>query len=45
MDSVDNSEEIRDFTGVLLGKTVDNPVDTVDESTLWLCIMPFYEHA
>mgnify|MGYP002520400510 CR=1 FL=1 len=45
MDSVDNSEEIRDFTGVLQVKTVDNPVDTVDEYALWLCIERICEDA
>ena len=43
MDDGDNSPENRDFTGVLLVEIVDNPVDTVDEYALWLCIKPICE--
>lgn len=38
MDDVDNQRENRDFAEVLSVEIVDNPVDTVDEYGLWLCI-------
>ena len=43
MDNVDNSGGNRDIPPLFPFKTVDNPVDTVDEYALWLCIKRIYE--
>lgn len=44
MDNVDNSIKNRDVTPFFPVEIVDNPVDTVDESSLWLCIKRIYEN-
>ena len=44
MDNVDNNGGNRDIPAFSPMKTVDNPVDTVDEYALWLCIKNVYEN-
>ena len=38
VDNVDNFGEYRDIPPLFPGGFVDNPVETVDEYALWLCI-------
>lgn len=43
MDNVDNLCGNREIPPLFPCEIVDNPVDTVDEYALWLCIRPIYE--
>ena len=43
MDNVDNPGGNRDIPPFSAVDIVDNPVDTVDEYALWLCIKPICE--
>jgi hypothetical protein len=45
VDNVDNIGGNRDIPPFSPFVFVDNPVETVDEYVLWLCIKPEYEHA
>ena len=44
VDGVDNFARTHTFPAFFACQAVDNPVDTVDEYALWLCIKNVYEN-